>query len=113
MRKSLQLVLVALTAGAAFSASAQGFARSETPEVDVRQARQEARIERALSHGELTRFEARDLRRGQRQIARVEAASKADGFVSRSEMRTLTTLLDEADQKIRQMSHDRDTRRRH
>ncbi len=111
MRKSLQLVCIALTAGAAFSASAQGYDRSETPEIDARQARQEARIERAMARGELTRFEARDLRRGQREIARVEADAKADGFVSRSELRHLTALLDEADQKIRQMSRDRDTRR--
>lgn len=110
MRKSLQFVLATLVAGAALSAGAQTFARAETPEIDVRQARQEARIERALARGELTRFEARELRRGQREITRAEAAAKADGFVTRGEVRHLSFLLDQQGQKIRQMSHDRDGR---
>ena len=111
MRKSLQLVLAALTAGAALCATAQTFALAQTPEIDARQARQEARIEHALARGELTRFEARELRRGQREIARAEAAAKADGLVTRGEVRHLTYLLDLEGQKIRQMSHDRDVRR--
>ena len=111
MRKSLQLFLAAVTAGAALSASAQTFARTETPEIDARQARQEARIEHALARGELTRFEVRQLRRGQREIARIEAQAKADGYVTRGEVRHLTYLLDQESQKIRQMSHDRDVRR--
>ena len=69
MRKSLQFVLATVVAGAALSVGAQTFARADTPEIDVRQARQEARIERALGRGELTRFEARELRRGQRETS--------------------------------------------
>ena len=73
MRISLQLVLAALTAGAALTATAQPIARIDTPAIDARQAHQELRIERGVARGELTRREARELRIGQRQIARTEA----------------------------------------
>lgn len=111
MQRPLQLTLAVLIAGAAFSASAQTFGRTDTTDFDDRQARQEARIERGFARGELTRFELRELRREQRQIARAEAAAKADGFVTRGEARHLDFLLDQADQRIRQMRHDRDDRR--
>lgn len=111
MHTALKSVLAATVALAAVAASAQSFARSETPEIDARQARQEARIEHGLARGEFTRREARTLQQGQREIARVEARAKADGFVSRREMRNLTAMLDQADIQIRQMRHDRDGRR--
>lgn len=108
-------VLKSLVAAAAvvvsLGASAQPFARHDTSEIDARQARQEARIERGLARGELTRREARTLLRGQREIARAEAHAKADGRVSRGEMRRLLALLDQADAQIRQMRHDRDGHR--
>ena len=75
------------------------------------QARQEARIERGLARGEFTRREARSLRQGQREIARVEARAKADGHVSRYEIRNLIALLDQADAQIREFRHDRDGHR--
>ena len=111
MNRSLKSVLVAVAAFASVAASAQPFARSETHDIDARQARQEMRIERGLARGDFTRREARTLRQGQREIARVEADAKADGHISRREVRTLTALLDQADAQIRQMRHDRDGRR--
>jgi dephospho-CoA kinase len=93
------------------AASAQSFARIDTPEIDARQARQEARIERGMARGEFTRREARALHQSQREIARAEARAKADGYVSRYEIRHLTAMLDQADLQIRQMRHDRDGHR--
>ena len=113
MHTTLKSVLAAVAAAASMAASAQPYARIETREIDARQARQEQRIERGLARGELTRREVRTLQQEQREIARVEARAKADGRVSRSEMRTLTAMLDHADAQIRQLSHDRDGRRPH
>ena len=93
------------------AASAQHFAPVQTPAIDARQAQQEARIERGVARGEITRREARTLMQGQREIARAEARAKADGRVSRIELRQLMAMLDQADAQIRQMRHDRDGHR--
>jgi hypothetical protein len=74
-------------------------------EIDVRQARQEQRIERAIARGDLSRRELRSLRQGQREIAHAEAQALADGHLSRRELRHLNTLLDQADAQIRLLRH--------
>jgi hypothetical protein len=112
MHIALKSALAAATAIISIAASAQPFARIDTRDIDARQAHQEQRIERGLTHGALTRREARMLQQGQREIARVEARAKTDGRISRDEMRNLTALLDRADAQIRQLSHDRDAHRR-
>ena len=87
------------------------FAPTATPEIDARQVRQEARIERAVARGQITQREARSLMRGQREIARTEAHAKADGRVSRFELRQLMAMLDQADSQIRHaVRGDRDDR---
>jgi hypothetical protein len=107
----LKLVLSVAATAAAASAGAQAFAPAATPEIDARQARQEQRIERGVQRGEITRREARALYQTQREITRAEARAKADGHVTRAEVRHLTALLDRADQQIRDLRHDRDARR--
>ena len=112
MNTTFKFVLAALAATASMAASAQHFAPATTPEVDARQAQQEARIERGMARGEITRREARTLMQGQREIARAEAHAKADGRVSRFEVRQLMAMLDQADAEIRQAArHDRYGRR--
>jgi len=109
---TFKLALAALAAAASMGASAQHFAAAATPEIDTRQAQQQARIERGVARGEITRREARTLMQGQREIARTEARAKADGRVSRFELRQLTAMLDRADAQIRQAArHDRDGHR--
>jgi hypothetical protein len=111
MNTTLKLVLAAAAAAASIGASAQPLHRVVLSDIDTRQARQEQRIEQGIARGDLTRFEARQLRQGQREIARAEARAKADGRVDRRELRQLTALLDQADVHIRQARHDRDQRR--
>ena len=109
MNTTFKFVLAAVAAAASMAASAQHFAPTATPEIDARQAHQEARIERGMARGEITRREARTLMRGQREIARTEAHAKADGRVSRFELRQLMAMLDQADSQIRQAARrDRD-----
>ena len=107
MNTTLKTLLATAATLASMAASAQHFAPIDTPEIDARQARQEERIERGFAQGDFNRREARTLRQGQREIARAEAEAKADGHVTRYEMRRLTALLDQADVQIRQFRHGR------
>jgi polyhydroxyalkanoate synthesis regulator phasin len=111
MNTSFKFILAAVGAAASMAASAQHFAPAATPEIDARQAQQEARIERGVARGEINRHEARTLMQGQREIARAEARAKADGHVTRIELRQLTAMLDQADVQIRQARHGRDGHR--
>ena len=97
------LVFGALIAAASAGAMARpmGHPATATPEVDARQARQEARIEAAFHEGRLSRREFRHLQREQAAIRHFEARAKADGFVTRDERRTLDEMLDRASRNIR------------
>jgi CRISPR/Cas system-associated endoribonuclease Cas2 len=99
------------------SASAQTYRYDRSPQInqqeralsiDERQARQEQRIQRGVSRGDITPREARQLWRQQREIDRAEAHARADGRINRREMRELTAMLDEADQHIRHQRRDVD-----
>jgi len=74
--------------------------------VDERQARQMDRIHEGLRSGQLTRHEARDLLRDQRQIEKMERRYLADGHLSRDEWLDLDRRLDEAAHDIRAEKHD-------
>ena len=110
MHSAFKALIAAAATVASIAASAQPFARSDTSAIDVRQARQEQRIEAGVARGELTRREARTLQQGQREIARAEARAKADGYVSPREARQLVALLDRADEQIRAMRHEPERR---
>ena len=108
MHTALKAVVAAAAAIVSLAASAAPqSARFHAGDVDQRQARQEQRIERAVARGELNRREVRVLRQGQREIARAEAQARADGRLSRGELRHLTGMLDRADAQIRLMSQHR------
>lgn len=104
-----------LVAGGLATASLFASAESIAPrhhdtarEINQRQAQQEQRIERGVARGMLTRHEARELRRDQREIRRAEAQALADGRIDWREARRLTAMLDAADARIRELRHDRD-----
>jgi hypothetical protein len=102
MNLDLKLVVAAAAAILTIApAVAQPTPYTGASEIDVRQARQQQRIERAFARGDLSRHEMRNLRQGQREIARAEAQALADGHLNRREYRHLTALLDQADEQIR------------
>jgi hypothetical protein len=74
-----------LAVGSATAASAQ----TGTPGIDARQHNQAQRIRQGVRSGELTRREARHLRRGQHRIQRMENRAKADGVVTARERRRI------------------------
>lgn len=104
--KTIRNLLWATTLTAAsLSAFAQPqYERSLT--VNERQARQEQRINAGVARGEISQREARELLAQQRDIRSAERRARADGRISRDEMRQLTAMLDDADMRIRHERRD-------
>lgn len=94
------LALGAVLSVASMAAMAQHPA-AHMDDIDVRQARQAARIDAALHDGRLSRREFRQLRREQAQIRHYEAQARADGVLTRRERRELQEMLDRASRHIR------------
>lgn len=74
--------------------------------IDARQQQQMHRIMHGLGSGELTRHEARDLIREQREIERMQLHYLADGRLNRDEWLQLDRRLDRAAQDIRAEMRD-------
>lgn len=78
--------------------------------IDARQRRQYERIDEGVRSGELTRHEARRLMREQREISRKEAAYRADGVLTRWELRDIHDDLNRAREHIYNQRQDDDQR---
>ena len=89
-------------------ATAPAFAghRDRPSPFDVRQDRQEARIEQGIQSGALTRKEARVLQRDQERLERLEWRLRRDGSLSRKDRRILQAEYDELSQRIRILKHN-------
>ena len=68
--------------------------------------RQHRRIERGVRSGELTRKEAKHLRKQLRRIARLERRYTRDGFLDRHERRKLHSKLNVASDRIYRLKHN-------
>ena len=68
--------------------------------------RQKDRIRHGVKNGELTRKEAKKLRRQNRHIAKLERRFTRDGHLDRYERRTLRQELNQANRKIRKLKHN-------
>src|SRR5215207_5258430 len=103
MHTTLKTVIAAAATVLSLAAAAAPGPRDlNAGDIDQRQARQSERIERAFARGDIDRQQLRSLRHTQREIARAEAQARADGRISRFELRQLTAMLDRADEQIRQ-----------
>ena len=74
--------------------------------IDDRQANQAYKIERGRQTGSVTWTEGIKLRAEQRKIARTEAQLKSDGYLSKSDKRTLTKMQNKAGKDIYAEKHD-------
>jgi hypothetical protein len=121
-RITLTILSMAMAAGLAGAVNAETTAQAKpaakpavastaTPRVDAREARQHARIRQGVRSGELTRHEARSLRRDQRHIARVERRAKADGQVTPAERARLNKAQNHESRKIYRLKHNERERR--
>lgn len=68
--------------------------------------RQHWRIKQGIRSGELTRKEAKRLRRQQRRIDKLEHKFSRDGHIDRYERRVLRSKLDDASQRIYRFKHN-------
>lgn len=81
-------------------------ASPDTPQVDARQARHQARIAAGVADGSLTRTEAHQLRHQQRHIRQAERLAKADGTVTAEERHGLHCMQNRASRNIHRQRHD-------
>jgi len=82
------------------------FARSSLYDLERQQMR---RIQQGIHSGQLTRKEAKVLRREQRDIRRLKRHFVRDGRVSRHERRVLRKRYARADRRIYRYKHNRHT----
>ena len=79
---------------------------TSTPQVDARQAQQQARIAQGTASGALTPRERLRLQREQRAIRHAEVQAKADGVVTPRERRHLARMQAKASRDIHRQKHD-------
>jgi len=110
MSRSARSFLIAaatlLSLAGATAVQAQPAAATDTPRIDARQARQQARIQAGVADGSLTRHEAHRLQQQQRHIRHAERHAKADGVLTAQERRRLTAMQDHASRSIQRHKHD-------
>lgn len=82
------------------------FRNNRDPYYDKIDRRQHRRIQKGLRHGQLTRKEARVLRRKQDKIARLERRFKRDGWLSRKEQKILNKHLNKNHRLIRRFKQN-------
>lgn len=78
--------------------------------IDARQQQQAEQIMHGLRSGKLSRHEARDLMREQKEIEQMQHHYLADGRLSRDEWLQLDHRLDQAARDIHAEKHDRNWR---
>jgi len=104
-------LLAASLIGGSF-VSLGAWAGTDTPRVDRREQRQEARIDQGIASGQLTARETHRLDREQAHIQRAESHVKADGQVTARERARLERMQDRASADIRRQKHDRQQARK-
>lgn len=78
-----------------------------------REHRQQARIKGGVASGELTRKEAKKLRKGQKHIDRMQEKAMEDGVLSPEEKARLEKAQDRQSRRIRRQKHDGQDRNGH
>jgi hypothetical protein len=94
--------LVLITAAALVATTAAASAGS----INGTQERQADRIEHGRETGKITWTEGLKLRAEQNRIARKEAEFRSDGYLSKSEYRTLKKMQHDASKDIGHEAHD-------
>ena len=103
MKRALILSAVALLIGISAEANRN----------QARERHQQHRIRNGVSSGELTRKEAKKLRKGQKKIDRLQYQAMADGVLSPEEKARIEKAQDRQNRRIYRQKHDRQDRRPH
>lgn len=83
-----------------------GFSQTTKKKVNKRQAVQHQKISQGVKSGELTKKEAVQLRKQQRNIAQTKRAAKADGVVTRKEKAIINQKQNKAAKNIAVKKHN-------
>ena len=100
------LAVAAALATASIGAFAQAASAPQTPRVDKREVRQDARIQQGVGSGALTARETYRLEKEQAAINKAEAHAKADGKVTKHERKRLAKMQNKASHDIYKQKHD-------
>ncbi len=101
MNRSIVLGLALMTFGSSVAAAFES-----TPRIDRRQDRQEWRIVNGIEDGSLTKREARQLRRGARQIRLMEEMALIDRKLHPAEVELLHDALNDLSDRIYEAKHN-------
>jgi hypothetical protein len=77
-----------------------------TPVINERQKNQKARIKEGVKSGELTKHEAKKLRKEEKEIREEKKAAKADGTVTKEERKEIRKDERKASRDIAKQKHD-------
>ena len=102
MNITLRTLIAAAGVAVAFSASAQ----TATPNIDQRQANQQARIEQGKATGTLSKREAARMEAGQAKVQGMKQAAAADGKVTRAERQAIQKEQNKQSRRIYRQKHD-------
>ncbi len=95
-----------LVASAIAAISISSFAQTATPNIDQRQANQQARIDQGKATGALSKREAARMEAGQAKVAGMKQAAKADGKVTRAERKAIQKEQNKQSRRIKTQKHD-------
>jgi polyhydroxyalkanoate synthesis regulator phasin len=110
MRSSWRMLFMLITLLGLAVTEAVADRKPRSPGVNRREHRQNRRIRRGVKSGELTRDEAKTLRREQKDIRQKERDMKSDGALTREERKELHQDLNEASRNIHEEKHDAEKR---
>jgi uncharacterized membrane protein YebE (DUF533 family) len=85
---------------------AQGVVAPNTPRIDAREQRQDARIDQGVASGQLTSKEAARLDARETRIQQMEARAKADGTVTKAERSQIRHAQNNTSKAIYRQKHD-------
>lgn len=100
------IALLALAGTTAFAQTPAPTPGTNTPRIDQREARQQARIAQGAASGSLTPRETQRLEKEQARIDKAETQAKADGQVTGRERAKLSAMQDGASRDIHRKKHN-------
>jgi hypothetical protein len=103
----MKKILLTLIITGLFGIFTADVAAQRTPRVDKRQSNQNKRIRQGVRSGELTRREAKSIRRSTKRVKRYEKRAKSDGTVTRRERVRLNRMENRNSRKIYRKKHNR------
>jgi hypothetical protein len=106
MNKTLIAASLLTLFSASVFAQAPATPNTNTPRVDKREVRQEARIQQGVASGELNAKETARMEKGQDRVESAEAKAKADGNVTKKERAHLTHMQNKQSKRIARQKHD-------